>query len=384
LFCPNEAPITLQVSPLGGLWTGSPALSSAGTFDPSVAGPGIIQATYQVAFGTVCQNSASINLEVGPPQDPTISTSNPLQLCNTDQPFTLALNTPGGTWSSFIVDSLNTISPAALQIGTYSLIYSFNDYCYVADTLDVSILAGPDFYIDPTPAFCNGMASFNMSYTEVGFNLQTVYWGGDIISDSLTGTVNTTLGVVGPNMVTLTGIAFNGCKLTDTAYVDMYLPQLVITATDSTINQGESTTLVVFGASSWAWSNGQSTTSITVNPSSTTTYTCIATLPNGCSDTLSLTINVIDNTGFDEQGYSNFGIALRPGITTDQSNLSISGGISGTYQVLVYSMNGSQMEQLSISNREPVEIGGTYAPGIYIIRVIAPDGGSRMQRLIKQ
>lgn len=384
LFCPGEAAVTIPVSPAGGVWSGSSVISTSGTFDPSAAGTGQFQVIYTLASGTICQNSASLNLEVGPPQNPGIASSSPLNLCTTDAPFTISVISNGGIWSGSQINAGNVIDPSTVPLGSYDFIYSFSNYCYVADTININIIEGPDFQIDNTPDFCSGMSPFNMSYSNFGVGLQNVYWSGDIITDSLAGTVNPALGSLGPNMVLLTGIAFNGCKLTDTLLVDMYQPQLLITATDTTIDAGQSTTIIVFGASSWSWSNGQTTPSITVNPGSTSTYVCIATLPNGCTDTVSMTIVVTDNTGFDEQGFSNFSLSLTPSVTTNEANLNIQGGMAGTYRVYVSSLSGSMVEQANLYKSSPLSIGSHYAPGAYLIRVIAPDGGSRMVRFMKQ
>ncbi len=56
----------------------------------------------------------------------------------------------------------------------------------------------------------------------------------------------------------------------------------IINVNSPTICAGQSATLTAIGATSYLWSNGASGSSITVNPSSTTTYTVIGTT-NGCS-----------------------------------------------------------------------------------------------------
>lgn len=384
LFCPGQAAVNLQVSPLGGVWSGATALSPQGIFDPVAAGTGVFNVTYTLSAGTICESSASLNLEVGPPQDPSIGTSSPLSLCTTDAPFAISVVSQGGLWSGAQIGSGNVIDPAPIPAGTYDFIYSFNNYCYVADTITISINEGPDFLIDNAPDFCSGQAPFDMTFSNFGQSLQDFYWSGDIITDSLTGTVNPALGVMGPNMVLLTGTLFNGCRLTDTVFVNMYQPQLLITATDSSIDAGQSTTIIVYGASSWAWSNGQTTPSISVNPGSTTTYVCIATLPNGCVDTLSMTINVTDNTGIDEQGFSNFKLSLLPSVTNDFTTLSLQTGLSGTYQVWVTNLSGSLVEYAGLSKSSPLVLGSSYSPGIYNVRILAPDGGSRHVRFVKQ
>lgn len=70
------------------------------------------------------------------------------------------------------------------------------------------------------------------------------------------------------------------------------LPSGTITSPQS-ICAGSSTTLTATGGSSYLWSpGGMNTASITVNPSTTTTYSCVITGANGCSITLSSTVTV--------------------------------------------------------------------------------------------
>jgi hypothetical protein len=97
-----------------------------------------------------------------------------------------------------------------------------------------------------------------------------------------------------------------------------------------------------------------------------------------------MTINVTDNTGIDEQGFSNFTLSLNPSVTHDQASLSLLGGLAGNYQVFVTGISGTLIEQAYVSKASPLLLGGSYAPGLYFIRVIAPDGGSRMTRFLKQ
>ncbi|MEZ4910997.1 MAG: hypothetical protein R2774_09050 [Saprospiraceae bacterium] len=61
---------------------------------------------------------------------------------------------------------------------------------------------------------------------------------------------------------------------------------------DTEICIGESTTLTANGGSSYAWSTGDSGASITVSPSSTTSYTVTVTSDKGCVSTTSVTVIV--------------------------------------------------------------------------------------------
>jgi len=63
---------------------------------------------------------------------------------------------------------------------------------------------------------------------------------------------------------------------------------------DVTINEGDNTTLIGSGGDSYLWSNGETTQSITVNPTKTTIYTVTVT-KEGCEDTDSVQVSVNQN-----------------------------------------------------------------------------------------
>ncbi|MDQ0640272.1 gliding motility-associated-like protein [Pedobacter sp. W3I1] len=78
------------------------------------------------------------------------------------------------------------------------------------------------------------------------------------------------------------------------------LPSLSIVASQgTTISKGTTQTLTASGANSYAWSNaagiinGQNTSSLTVRPTETTTYTVTGTNISGCTTSQSITINVL-------------------------------------------------------------------------------------------
>ncbi|MDF1694848.1 MAG: SdrD B-like domain-containing protein, partial [Saprospiraceae bacterium] len=61
---------------------------------------------------------------------------------------------------------------------------------------------------------------------------------------------------------------------------------------DQTICSGSNTTLCAIGGQSYQWSTGGITACISVNPTTTTTYSVTVTSPDGCTDTDQVTVNV--------------------------------------------------------------------------------------------
>jgi hypothetical protein len=124
---------------------------------------------------------------------------------------------------------------------------------------------------------------------------------------------------------TVTGTDVNGCVNTDNISITVYaLPTVAASATQSSICSGESTSLSVVGASTYSWSNSEITGSITVNPTSSTTYTVTGTDANGCTNTDEVVVTVKDLPSFTFQG--NTSICL--GQNTDLTILNSPSGVN--------------------------------------------------------
>jgi hypothetical protein len=70
------------------------------------------------------------------------------------------------------------------------------------------------------------------------------------------------------------------------------LPSLSLTASSKTICLGETTTIAISGATSYTWSTAANTTSISVSPTITSTYSVVGKDGNDCSSKDSLTLVV--------------------------------------------------------------------------------------------
>ncbi len=94
---------------------------------------------------------------------------------------------------------------------------------------------------------------------------------------------------------TVTGTNASGCTATATRAVTVNsLPSISTSATFTTINCPNSTTLSATGGISYTWQPGNlSGASVSVSPASTTTYTVTGVNANGCANTATRTILVI-------------------------------------------------------------------------------------------
>lgn len=135
--------------------------------------------------------------------------------------------------------------------------------------------------------------------------------------------ISTCLNTVGSTNYTVTVTAANGCTVSALANVMVNVLPIVAITGNTSICTGSSTTLTATGGGSYLWSNGGTTSAITVSPpNTTTTYTVTVTSASGCITTASTTVTV--------------GNTFAPTITGNtsicvgsSSTLSTSGG--GTY-----------------------------------------------------
>jgi hypothetical protein len=182
--------------------------------------------------------------------------------------------------------------------------------------------------------------------TLVATGASTYVWNNGASNDTITVNPNST------TTYTVTGTS-NGCSNTDSITLTVNpLPNVIITG-DTSICAGSTATLVATGASTYVWNNGATNNTITVNPSSNTTYTVTGT-SNGCSNTDSvevttdlqivaaiiaptdiicpsqhvvLTLNPLPPTGVVLQWYLD-GIAIEGG-----NEATLSASVAGTYSL---------------------------------------------------
>ena len=241
---------------------------SAGGSGSSISvSPAVGTTTYTVT-GTVntCTNTAVATVSVT--ANPVVTVNSPA-ICEGASATLTANNATTYSWSTGGSGGSISVSPA-IGITTYTVTGTANS-CTNTAVATVSVTAIPNVTVN-SPTICEGA-----SLTLTANNATTYSWstGGSGSSISVSPAIGTTT-------YTVTGTV-NTCTNTAVATVSV-TSNPIITVNSPTICAGESAVLNGGGATAFTWSSGGSGASITVNPTTTTSYTVTGT-ENGCTNT---------------------------------------------------------------------------------------------------
>ncbi len=142
--CHNAAPFTLtNAVPVGGSWTGSPFVSSTGTFTPSTVG--IHNVTYTTLDGCVSTKIVTVD-------DITVQANE--TVCESDDAFGLTFSPIGGSWTGAGIANWywGWFNPSAAGGGVHTLNYAINGCAQTFDITVTAINAGDDWDVCPEQA----------------------------------------------------------------------------------------------------------------------------------------------------------------------------------------------------------------------------------------
>ncbi|MFM7766693.1 MAG: PKD domain-containing protein, partial [Bacteroidota bacterium] len=313
--------------------------------------------TVTVSNGPNCSAiSTPVSVTVG---GATATINGVLSLCNGAS--TTLTATPGTAylWSN----GSTTQSINVSQAGNYTVTVTANGGCTATANANVLVNPTPVPVISGTFSACQGgSATLN---APAGFT--TYQWSNGATSPSINPTTS------GTYTVTVTGPG--GCTGTTSQAVTINPNALPVITGTFAVCQGASATLnAPAGMTSYAWSNGATTPSI--SPSVAGTYTVTVTNANGCTGTTSqaVTINanpvpVISGTFTACQGASATLNATPAGAASylwnnGSTSASISPNTSGTYTVTVTlagGCSGSSSQAVTINPNPSPTIAGTFA-----------------------
>ncbi|MGD9492092.1 MAG: PKD domain-containing protein, partial [Bacteroidales bacterium] len=251
--------------------------------------------------------------------------------------LTATSDIPGSSflWSTGAITASITVSPAATT--TYNVTVTSPEGCVSTGEVTVNVFPNPVLTITASSgAICFGdpsVISVSSSIAATTFEWST----GET-------TANITVSPASTSTYFITGTSANGC--TGTASIEIIvnpLPVISVAASDANICVGENSVLTATSdipGSSFLWSTGAITASITVSPAATTTYNVTVTSPEGCVSTGEVTVNVFPN----------------PVLTITASDIEICNGASATINASS-NISGTAFEWNTGSTNSSITVG---------------------------
>lgn len=211
--------------------------------------------------------------------NPTVDAGNDVSICQGQSANLVATGATDYLWNNGIQIANNPVSP---NISTTYTVIGTKNGCSATDTVRVTVKSLPTPVVTSPVTICQGEIA-----TIVATGGSMYSWNNGMTTAQIVVKPTQTINYV----VTVTNS--DGCSSsTQTTVTVNKLPTITISP-ESTVCSGQSASLSASGGSSYKWSNNETTATINVTPSSTTTYTVTVTSNEGCSDTKSVTVNVV-------------------------------------------------------------------------------------------
>ncbi|MBK9256012.1 MAG: T9SS type A sorting domain-containing protein [Saprospiraceae bacterium] len=249
------------------------AITSAITISP------LITTTYTVTVndGNNCSATTSVMVTVNPLPTPQITGSSEICIGSTG-----TLTASGGVsyvWSTGAVTTSINVTPAITT--TYTVTATDSNGCTGVASNALTVNPLPIATISGNNAVCLGSSITLIVAGGVSYTWSTGETTSSIIVSPVTQTTYT---------VTVTDA--NGCISSTSKTVNINALPIVSISGNNNICEGETAIITATGGVSYIWSNGSLTASISVNPSTSTTYTVTATDVNGCTASSSFVLNI--------------------------------------------------------------------------------------------
>jgi len=282
-FCEDGTdPIPGITGDTGGTFSSTTGLvfisTSTGQVDLSASTPGTYVVTYTAPSSDTATTSISID------SIPVVSAGADVAICTGNSTVLTASGATTYTWSTGQTGASITVDPTT---NTTYTVTGFNGACSVTDSVDVTVYPLPTVSISGTLTYCVGASTT----LDAGAGFASYSWS----SGETTQTISATAG-----NYTVTVTDSNGCSNTSAqvSVTELALPTVAISGTLFYCAGSNTTLTATAGLSSYLWSSGETTQSITATAGS---YTVTGTDANGCSTTSSsvtVTETALDNAGF--------------------------------------------------------------------------------------
>lgn len=227
-----------------------------------------------------CTDTTTVTVTVN--TTPVITASASTDTSCTGAPVTLT-GTGAATYNwmpGSLTGSPVTVNPTTNT--TYTVV-GLNGVCADTTTIDIAVLQGPTMNVtSANDTVCQGSPSTMTATGAVSYVWSS---GGTLPSETVSPSSTSTY--------TVTGTDANGCTSTATFVVTVNIPAAITVSGTNTICTGGTSTLTASGGVSYVWSTSATSTSITVNPTTSQTYSVVGTDANGCTNSTTYSVTVV-------------------------------------------------------------------------------------------
>jgi PKD repeat protein len=269
----------------------NPATGLNTTTGATVTASPTLTTTYTVTGTNTATNcSATTNTTVSVNPLPAVNAGADQTLCNQPIQTTLTGTPTGGIWSGQNVTTGGVFTPNGTGIFPVIYTYTNGNNCTAKDTVTITV-------INPTIASAGSDSTVCLNSSNVQLNGTPTggTWNGSVLVSAS--------GLFTPTQVGTFNLIYSygtgTCLKQDTMVMNVNpLPNLSIVPASPAYCIGQSVILTANGASNYTWSpvtalSPTTGATVTANPTTTTTYTVIATNSStGCSATGSVTVTV--------------------------------------------------------------------------------------------
>lgn len=258
----------------------SQQFNSAGTYSVHVS----------LTYANGCKSYDTAYISVNAIPDLTV-TGLPNSICKSDPPIALSATPSGGTFTGSGISG-NVFDPAASGVGTFTITYSYTDTnaCSASINQQITVHGLPVASFTGLPnSICAGTNSYILSGIPGG----GIFNGTGISGNTFSPTT------VGNYSISYMYTDLNGCSDTSTQLTQVFpRPNLTITSGTTSICATNQVQLNASGATTYSWSpSGTLSNPGIANPIAQpllpTTYTVMGTHTNSCTNSSTITINVL-------------------------------------------------------------------------------------------
>lgn len=345
----EQSPITLTASGASTYsWTGPNGFTSTSANPTVTASASMTQhaGVYTVTgvSGDNCSAIATVNVMVNP--KPMVTATTVVAVNCSGVPLTLSATTDGtspsyswtgpNSFTSTAASPVVSATATAAMSGTYTVTVTDNKGCI--GTASVAVTVNPA----PTTTITGGPTITVCSDTPIAFTLggkqagETYAWSGPNSFTSTVAEPTVTASATAANQGVYTVVVTNtlGCSQTATVSVTVNATPAGATST-AEVCAGSSVTLTATGGSTYSWDTGETTASISVSPTLSTTYRVTKSSAQGCSIVDVFNVTVKAKPSF-AGAVAICNDANTPATSTDDTytfTLNPSGGSGTTYTV---------------------------------------------------